>query len=32
MGTLVKWRLVLAALGLAVAVIWLLGISFVLTD
>jgi hypothetical protein len=32
MGTSVKWLLVLAALGLAVAVIWLLGISFVLTD
>jgi len=32
MGTSVKWLLVLAALGLAVAVLWLLAMSFVLTD
>jgi hypothetical protein len=32
METSVKWLLVLAALGAAVAILWLLGISFVLTD
>jgi hypothetical protein len=32
MGTSVKWLLVLAALVAAVAILWLLGISFVLTD
>jgi hypothetical protein len=32
METSVKWLLVLAALVAAVAILWLLGISFVLTD
>lgn len=32
MGTAVKWLLGLAALGAAVATLWLLGMSFVLTD
>jgi hypothetical protein len=32
MGTSVKWLLVLAALGVAIVVLWLLGMSFVLTD
>jgi hypothetical protein len=32
MGASVKWLLVLAALGVAIAILWLLGMSFVLTD
>jgi hypothetical protein len=32
MGTSVKWLLVLAALGMAIAALWLLGMSYVLTD
>jgi hypothetical protein len=32
MGTSVKWLLVLATLGASVAILWLLGMSFVLTD
>jgi len=32
METSVKWLLLLAALGAAVAILWLLGMSFVLTD
>jgi hypothetical protein len=32
MGTSVKWLLALAALGVAIVVRWLLGMSFVLTD
>jgi hypothetical protein len=31
-GAAVKWLLVLAALGAAVAVLWLLGMSYVITD
>ena len=32
MGTTVKRLLVLATLGAAIAILWLLGMSFVLTD
>lgn len=32
MGISVKWLLVLVALGAVIAALWLLGMSFVLTD
>jgi hypothetical protein len=31
-GTAVKWLLVLAALGVTIVVLWLLGMSYVMTD
>jgi hypothetical protein len=32
MGTSVKWLLMLAVLGVAIVVLWLLGMSYVITD